>query len=132
MTFTNHFKPTFWICAIYFDAKETGGTVFIKNPNVNPFWILKVKNIWQLPVNTIKTSPFKEHLRHHMCNPFVHETQVTKFQSLICCNIIMPMAQYQHLHYHWDIDATHHETLNVNLGVNWILLGLVTWFPSAL
>lgn len=50
-------------------------------------------------------SPFKEHLRHHMCNPFVHETQVTKFQKLNCWNIIMSIAQYQHLHYHWDIDA---------------------------
>ena len=132
--FTNHPKPTFWVLVpSILTPKETGRKVFIKNPNVNPFWILEVKNIWQLAVNTIKRSPFKRtssSSQGSMCNPFVHETQVTKFQKLNCCNIIMSIAQYQHLHYHWDIDANSSWSLNVNPGVNRILLGLVTPISS--
>ena len=35
----------FWSCAIYFDTNQKPVSVFIKNPNVNPFWILEVMTI---------------------------------------------------------------------------------------
>ena len=95
------------LCHLFWRQKKPGGRCSSKIQ----MWIhsgsWRSRTSGSYPWILLKDHPLKNIfvITCDMCNPFVHETQVTKFQKLNCCNIIMSIAQYQHLRYHWDIDA---------------------------